>query len=65
MKVARLVWKIIAAVLALAAVVCCVIAFWDKIEAAFYCVKAKLCKSGLICGGECEDFADWNEDEVL
>lgn len=58
MKVARSILKIAAAALALAAAVCCVIAFWDKIEAAFNCVKAKLCKKGL-CTCESEDYADW------
>lgn len=58
MKVVRLILKIAAAVLALAAAVYCVIAFWDKIEAAFNCVKAKLCKCGL-CSCESEDYADW------
>lgn len=64
MKVARFVLKIVAAALALAAAVCCVIAFWDKIETAFYYVKEKIGKAGLCCCGEYEDYADW-DDEVL
>ena len=61
MKVASCVLKIVAAILALAAAVCCVIAFWDKIEAAFDCVKAKLCKKGL-CTCESEDYVDWTAE---
>ncbi len=59
MKATRVILKIVAAVLVVGAAACCVIAFWDKIEAAFNCVKTKLCKRGL-CTCECEDYADWN-----
>lgn len=61
MKVARFVLKLTAAALALAAAVCCVIAFWDKLEEAYGCVKGKLCKSGC-CSGEFEDYADWDSE---
>ena len=61
MKVARFVLKIVAAALAVAAAVCCVIAFWDKIETAFYYVKEKLCKAGCCIDGECDDYVDWDE----
>ncbi len=61
MKVANSVWKIVAAVLAVAAAVCCVIAFWDKIEAAFGCVKTKLGKC--CCDSECDDYVvDWDAE---
>lgn len=59
MKATRVILKIVAAVLVVGAAVCCVIAFWDKIEAAFNCVKAKLCKRGL-CTCESEDYVDWD-----
>ncbi|MGN0968147.1 MAG: hypothetical protein ACI4O3_02665 [Oscillospiraceae bacterium] len=63
MKVARFVLKIVAAALAVAAAVCCVIAFWDKIEAACGCVKEKLCKSGCCrCGSEYDDYVDWDAE---
>lgn len=62
MKVARFVLKVVAAALALAAVACCVIAFWDKIAAAFGCVKEKLCKPGCCCGSEYDDYVDWDAE---
>lgn len=63
MKVARFVLKIVAAALALAAAVCCVIAFWDKILEVFYCVKAKFCKAGLCCCDDmCDESFDWDEE---
>lgn len=61
MKVARSVLKIVAMVLAVATAVCCVIAFWDKIEAAIGCVKAKISKSGCCCDSEFDDYVDWDE----
>ncbi len=60
MKIARFVLKIVAAALAVAALACCVIAFWDKIEAAFYYVKEKLCRSKCFCS-ECDDYLDWDD----
>lgn len=63
MKVARFVLKIVAAALALAAAVCCVIAFWDKLAAVFDCARKKLCKSGYCCGGsEYDDYVDWDAE---
>ena len=59
MKAARLVLKIVAAALALAAAVCCVIAFWDKIETAFYYLKEKVGKIDC-CDSEFDDYADWD-----
>lgn len=60
MKVARFILKIVAAALAVAAAVCCVIAFWDKLEAAAGAVKAKL---GKCCcqENEFDDYVDWDE----
>lgn len=61
MKVARFVLKIVAAVLAVAAAVCCVIAFWDKLETAAGAVKAKLGKCGCCQNNEFDDYVDWDE----
>lgn len=62
MKVARFVLKTVAAALALAALVCCVIAFWDKLAAALGCAKDKLCKVGGRCGSEYDDYVDWDAE---
>ncbi len=62
MKVARFVLKISAAALAAAAMVCCVIAFWDKIEEACGCAKEKLSKSGCCRRKESDDFVDWEAE---
>ena len=62
MKAARFVLKIVAAALALAAAVCCVIAFWDKIETAFCCLKSKVRKIECSCAGECDDYVDWDAE---
>ena len=59
MKATQLILKIVAAVLALAAAVCCVIAFWDKIETAFYYLKEKVSKINC-CDSEYDDYADWD-----
>ena len=61
MKVARFVLKIIAASLAFAAAVCCVIAYWDKLMDLFYTVSEKIeeKKAARICvDDEFEDYAD-------
>ena len=59
MKTARFVLKIVAASLAVAAAVCCVIAYWDKIVDAAECVKAKVSKK---CRpAEYADYADCEE----
>lgn len=42
MKVARFVLKIVGWSLALAAAVCCVVAYWDKITSSLCCLKDKL-----------------------
>lgn len=62
MKIARFVLKIIAASLALAAAVCAVIAFWDKIIEAGRELSAALSERKANCRfcrpAEYEDFAD-------
>jgi hypothetical protein len=60
MKVARFVLKVVAAALATAAVVCCVVAFWDKLAEAVGCAKDKLCTGR--CHGEYVDYADWDAE---
>ena len=60
MKTVQFVLKIAAAALALAAAACCIVAFWDKIEAAFAGVKSKCCKSG--CDNEYDDYVDWSAE---
>ena len=62
MKTARFVLKIVAAALALAAAVCCVIAFWDKIEETFFCLKNKVKKIECGCGDEYDDYVDWDAE---
>jgi len=61
MKVARFVLKIVAASLAFAATVCCVIAYWDKLASLAGCAKEKISSKNLSCGyrSEYDDYADW------
>ena len=49
MKIARFVLKIVALSLTVAAGVCCIIAYWDKIAAFFHCAKEKLPGGGCCC----------------
>ena len=60
MKTARFVLKIVAASLAFAAAVCCVIAYWDKLASLACCAKEKISSKTLTCGcrSEYEDYAD-------
>lgn len=59
MKVARFILKIVALSLAVAAAVCCVIAYWDKITAGACALGDKL---GVKCrSAEYDDYADWDE----
>ena len=62
MKVARFVLKVVAAALGLAAAVCCVIAFWDKIEESLGCAKGKFCRSGCCGNSEYDDYVDWDDE---
>ena len=63
LKVARFVLKIIGFSLALAAVVCCVVAYWDKITSAVSGLKDKVGDKGACCchPSEFDDYADWDE----
>lgn len=61
MKLARFVLKIVAACLTVAAVACCIIAYWDKITEFVHTVGKKL---GLPCcqyASEYDDYADWDD----
>ena len=59
MKVARFVLKIVALALSAAAAVCCVIAYWDRIEAFFKGAGEKLAaKKPCCCHSEYDDYAD-------
>ena len=60
MKVARFVLKIVSLCLAVAALACCVIAYWDKITEAVRFVGAK-CSRKTCCGAENDDYADWDD----
>lgn len=63
MKVTRFILKIAGAALALAAAVCCVIAFWDQIESAFDCAKGKIHKPHCCMRSkEYNDYADWDAE---
>ena len=61
MKVARFVLKIVSACLAVAAITCCVIAYWDKIVD---CVEAVSDRLGYNRKGhlaDSDDYADWED----
>ncbi len=59
MKVARFVLKIIAVSLTAAAVVCAIIAYWDKLAALFHTVSSKLQeKKECICKSEYDDYVE-------
>lgn len=55
-KVAHFVLKIVAIGLTVAAVACCVVAYWDKIVDTVEAVRCK-CREK----GEYADYADWDE----
>ena len=63
MKVARFVLKIVAAALTVAAAVCCIIAYWDKIVDCFFQLRAKVQEKKKVCcckkPAEFDDYADW------
>ncbi len=62
MKAANCILKIVAGALAVAAVICCVIAYWDKIVESIDCIKGKLCKGGC-CDSEYDDYVvDWDAE---
>ena len=59
MKVARFVLKIVAFSLTAAAIVCAVIAYWDKLAALFDTVSGKLQeKKECICKSEYDDYVE-------
>ena len=59
MKVARFVLKIIALSLAVAAVACAVIAYWDKLAACVQAIGEKLSeKKACLCPSEYDDYAE-------
>ncbi|MCI8537918.1 MAG: hypothetical protein HFF18_04550 [Oscillospiraceae bacterium] len=65
MKVARFVLKIVAASLAFAAAVCCVIAYWDKLTDVFYTVKESAAERRAARNrpAEYDDYADVEDFE--
>ena len=60
MKVARFVLKIVAAAMAVTAVVCAVVAFWDKIEDFFYTIADRVEEKKADCrfASEYDDYDD-------
>lgn len=60
MKVARFVLKIVAAAMVVAAAVCAVVAYWDKIVDAFYAIADKIEEKKAECryASEYDDFED-------
>jgi len=62
MKIARCILKLLAVATALTAVICCVIAYWDKISDAVRALGDKLgLEIELHRGGESDDYADWED----
>ena len=63
MKVARFVLKIVGCSLALAAAICCVVAYWDKLTEMVGGLKCKVSEKGACCchPSEFDDYADWDE----
>lgn len=61
MKVARFVLKIVAVSLTVAAAVCAVIAYWDKLVEIFGCARKRLSLSSSAC--EYEDYEDFDDYE--
>ena len=60
MKIARLVLKIVALAMVVSAVICAVVAFWDRIVDLFYAVTDKLEEKKANCrfASEYDDFDD-------
>ena len=56
MKIARFVLKIVALSLAAAAVVCAVVAYWDKLADLCGCAKRKLQRTA--CASEYDDYEE-------
>lgn len=58
MKIARFVLKIVALSLTTAAVVCAVIAYWDKLGQMMCCTGEKLKKKTGCCSSEYDDYVE-------
>lgn len=56
MKLARFVLKIVALSLAVAAVVCAVVAYWDKLADLCGCAKGKIQRTA--CASEYDDYEE-------
>jgi len=62
MKVVRCIMKITAVVLAAAAAICCVIAYWDKILSGLRAIGDKLgIEIEVHKDSEFDDYADWED----
>ena len=65
MKAARCVLKIAAAVATAAAVVCAVVAYWDRIADAFYTIADKLEERKANRCFESDEFDDYEDIETI
>lgn len=63
MKITNLVLKVVAAMLAMAALSCCILANLDKINACFLRLRDRVAekRASCCCGGDCEEFDDFEE----
>lgn len=61
MKTACFVLKIVAAGLAFAAAVCCVIAYWDKITEGILALADHMGRTRRKHSSEYDDYADWED----
>ena len=63
MKVARFVLKIVGWSLALAAAICCVVAYWDKLTSGLCSLKDKVSDRREHCchPSDFDAYADWDE----
>ncbi len=59
MKLARFVLKVVAASLGAAALLCCIIAYWDKLSGCVCSVRNKFGTGGSCHSSEYDDYADW------
>jgi len=62
MKIARFILKWVALGLCIAAAVCTIIAYWDKIMNVFHTLAGKFAKKSVVCcSSEYEDYADYED----
>lgn len=62
-KMTGFILKLVTLCLAVSAVVCCVVAYWDKITQLVGCARNKLAeKRACCCHAEYDDYADWDEE---